>query len=291
MACTAEELKEGSTTQMVDSPKASVPLVLINPVGNDARCWQFLDLKNAHAVEYPGHGANPRRPGWTYDEFADEVVTKFEGPIDLFGMSMGGATVARILLRHPKRVRSAVIACSGAFANAFSTPEAREAHRRVLLGRGQRALEGAGMRAIVDETITRWFTPLAVRERQAGVVYAEQTLLHMDPQAWNDIWIAGANSEPFSIEALKAITQPVTIIGGMHDAASGLKGLAELHKLVPKSRYEILAGPHMMHLEEPENLAAALGRHFAWAPIGNRVERPIGTFGWLDESIARKGAA
>lgn len=275
---------------MAKDADGKIPLVLINPVGNDARCWQFLDLPNAVPVEYPGHGKQPRRPGWTYDDFADEVAAKFDGQIDLFGMSMGGATVARILIRHPEKVRSAVIACSGAFANAVATPEQQAAHRKTLLARGQDAVKG-GMKVVLEETLTRWFTPLAVHQRQAGFRYAEETLSKMDPHAWDDIWQAGANSKPLDVDALKAIRQPVTIVGGMHDAASGLGGLAELHGFVRNSRYEIMAGPHMMHLEEPENLMGALGRHFAWAPIGNRVERPLGSFGWLDESVARKGAA
>jgi pimeloyl-ACP methyl ester carboxylesterase len=183
-----------------------------------------------------------------------------------------------------------MIACSGAFANAVASPEQQAAHRRTLLARGEEAVKG-GMKVVLDETLARWFTPRAVRERPAGYRYAEETLSKLDPQAWNDIWIAGADTPALQVDALKAIAQPVTIIGGMHDAASGLAGLNELHGFIRRSRYEIMAGPHMMHLAQPENLMAAIGRHFAWAPIGNRVERPLGSFGWLDQSVSVKGAA
>ncbi len=57
----------------------------------------------------------------------------------------------------------------------------------------------------------------------------------------------------------------------------GLRGLERLHELFPNSRVEIMPGPHMMHLEQPEGFAAALDRHFVWAMTGQRVEPILGS--------------
>jgi 3-oxoadipate enol-lactonase len=268
---------------------SSATLVLINAIGNDARSWQFMDLENAHPFEYPGHGKRPRKPGWTHDDFADEIVSHFDGMLDLFGMSMGGTIVAKILVKYPHRIRSAIIACSGSVARAVSSNEARNAHRQMILGRGRQALEH-GMEAVVDQTINRWFTPLSVRLDHPGVRYARDTLLQMEPEAWNDIWTAQANNESVPLADLKEITQPVTIIGGAHDQGAGLRGLTELHQIVPNSRYEVIAGPHMMHLDQPKSLVGAIERHLAWAPIGNRVDDPMSTFTWSDSPATQEGA-
>ena len=82
---------------------------------------------------------------------------------------------------------------------------------------------------------------------------------------------------PMPPERIKAITQPVTIVAGTRDAASGVAGLGALHQLIPNSRFEIVPGPHMIHLERPDALAAAIDRHFIWRPIGQRVEAPLGS--------------
>jgi len=254
--------------------KEKATLVLINPVGNDADCWQFLGPIGGSPFLYPGHGGRKRLPGWTHQQIADEVVAKFDGPLDLVGMSVGGLIVSHILTRHAGRVRSALIACCF-LARGARDPGAREQYRRTQTERGELALRG-GMAAAVEATLPRWFTPLAIRTEAPGVAYARRTLLAMDPQAWNDIWLAGANSEAVTLDALSAVRQPVTLLAGTHDAAAGL-GLAQAHEFIPHSRLEIVAGPHMLHLEEPLGMLSALERHFAWVPIGNRVEQPLGT--------------
>jgi 3-oxoadipate enol-lactonase len=268
------------------SERAGATLVLINPIGLDAACWQFLDLEGAHPFEYPGHGRRDRQPGWTQEAFADEIVTHFDGPLDLIGVSMGGAVVGHVITRHPERVRSAVIACSGSVAKAASTPDAVAARRKTLLGRGERAVNG-GMASILDETLVRWFTPFGLRSGNRGAAYARATLLALDPLAWNDIWVANADSEAVSIEKLTALTVPVTILGGVNDEAAGLSGLAQLHQLIPRSRFEVMAGSHMMPLEQPDSFMAVLDRHFLWATMGNRVAQPIGSTGWIDDGARR----
>src|SRR5262249_8237510 len=149
--------------------------------------------------------------------------------------------------------------------------EGIESYQRTQRERGE--LARFGMAKVIEATFPRWFTPLAVRTEPPGVAYARRTLMAMDPEAWKDIWLAVANSEGVPPEALTKIQQPVTLLAGSQDPAAGL-GLAHAHKYMPNSRLEVVAGPHMLHLEEPLSLLSALERHFAWVPVGNRVEHP-----------------
>jgi pimeloyl-ACP methyl ester carboxylesterase len=253
-------------------------LVLVHPIGNDVACWDPLRLPDAHALEYPGHGRRKRRAGWTQEEFADEIVESVEGPLDLVGLSMGATIVVKTVARHPERVRSAVVGCNGAMSRTGG-PSPDDAHRtRDILARGERALGEDGMNAVIDETMRRWFTPYARRVDHPGVRYARETILAMEPAAWYDVWACSAHGVPLDDDALAAIDVPMTMLGGTVDN-SGLSGLAKLHSLVRRSRYEVLAGPHMLHLEQPGSFRAALDRHFAWLEGGaRRVERPIGSF-------------
>lgn len=263
--------------------------VLINPIGNTADCWQFAK-PDGEPFEYPGHGKRERQPGWTHKSFCQEVVDHFDGPLDIVGMSMGGTVVANLLIRHPERIRSAVIMCAGSVASGGETSDAHAKRIAAYHWRAETALNG-GMEAILEDTMTRWFSPYALRARLPGVCYARETLLKTDPHAWHDVWTCQANSERLPLEALAGIKQPVTIVGGMHDQAAGLKGLYKAHQLIDNSRYEVWPASHMMHLEQPEFLRAILDRHRSWAPIGNRVEGPIGSCVWRDISEHPLGSA
>jgi pimeloyl-ACP methyl ester carboxylesterase len=164
-----------------------------------------------------------------------------------------------------------VIACGGSVRDAHTRIGAL---RKVAVGRGEAATAG-GMAAVAEETLARWFTPSAVAGSHPGVEYARRTLAVMDPGAWSDVWLSLVNSSYVSAEDAAAISAPVTLVAGTEDRSSGLGGVSRLHELIPDSRLEILAGPHMMHLEEPGKFRAAIERHFAWLPAASRVAEPI----------------
>jgi pimeloyl-ACP methyl ester carboxylesterase len=252
-------------------PPPGATLVLLNSLGSDDAAWQFTGLAGGHPVNYPGHGTRPRQPDWTHEGVADEVAAAFDGLLDLVGVALGGLVVLQALVRHPGRIRSAVIACGGSVRDAHTRIDAL---RKVAVGRGEAATAG-GMAAVVEETLARWFTPAAVTGGHPGVEYARRTLSAMDPGAWSDVWLSLVNSSYVSAEDAAAISVPVTLVAGTQDRSSGLGGVSRLHELIPNSRLEILAGPHMMHLEEPGKFRAAIERHFGWLPAASRVAEPI----------------
>jgi pimeloyl-ACP methyl ester carboxylesterase len=256
-------------------PPSGATLVLLNSLGSDDAAWQFTRIPGGHPVAYPGHGTRPRQPGWTHEGVADEVTAAFDGPLDLVGVALGGLVALQALVRHPGRIRSAVIACGGSVRDERTRIDAL---RKVAVGRGEAAAAG-GMAAVVEETLARWFTPAAVASAQAGVQYARRTLSAMDPGAWSDVWLSLVNSSYVSAADAAGIGVPVTLAGGTEDRSSGLGGVSRLHELIPNSRLEILAGPHMMHLEEPGTFRAAIERHFAWLPSASRVAEPINVSG------------
>jgi pimeloyl-ACP methyl ester carboxylesterase len=264
---------------------------LLNSIGSDEQAWQWLGIESPVPVTYPGHGSRPRWLGWRHEDIADEVAAAVPGPLDLLGIALGGLIALQVLVRHPGRVRSAIVACGGSVRSAAEPGAAQDAGaarlaavRKAAADRGERALR-VGMPAVADETIERWFTPFAVRTRHPGAEYARKTLAAMDPRAWNDAWLSLANASLIAAADAAAIEVPVTLVGGMHDRSSGLAGLTGLHRLIPRSRLEILPAPHMIHLEQPENLRTSIERHFAWMGTGNRVERPIASPGWPDRGV------
>jgi pimeloyl-ACP methyl ester carboxylesterase len=198
------------------------------------------------------------------------VVASYEGLLDLIGVGMGGVVAQFVLMRHPDRVNTAVIAASGPWPAGDVDNVDRAAAWATL------AREG-GMRAVVEEALRHWFTPHAVRYDHPGVRVARVALLALDPAVWADS-LDALRAVP-NVDRLAAARQAVTIVSGTMDRAVHPEGPLRLHAVLPNSRLVFVAAPHMMHLEQPRHFETELARHFMWSPIGNRVEAAVGTAG------------
>lgn len=246
-------------------------LVLLPPIGLDEHCWDWLDLtRPAIRHVYPGFGRRPRdsRPA-DLDTWADEVAALGDGsPLDLVGVSMGSMVAQHVAVRHPDRVRSLLLACTGGSADPA-----------VALGRAG-AAEAAGMAGVLEETLARWFTAaaLAAGSGHPGVAYARATLLALDTASWAAGWRAIAGHDVLA--ALGAVTVPATCVAGRSDASAPLPRVRRLADAIPGARLEILDGPHMMHLENPAAFAAVLTAHLdrcASSPASHRTSAAAGS--------------
>jgi pimeloyl-ACP methyl ester carboxylesterase len=233
-----------------------VTLVLLTPVGLDADCWERVPLPGSDVVKHtwPGFGGRARAvPAPTMSSLADEVAESYGGDFDLVGMSLGGMVAQHITLRHPERVRSLMVACTGASAD----PDTME-------GRARR-VEETGMAGVVEETLERWFTPQALAEQpeHPGVAYARRTLLALEPGAFADGWRAIAGHDV--ADRLSEIAVPTTALAGSADSASPVERAKTISERVPRARFAEIDGPHMMHLEHPVEFGAAIAGHLSWA--------------------------
>jgi 3-oxoadipate enol-lactonase len=233
-----------------------VTLVLLTPIGLDAGCWERVPLPEVATVThtFPGFGGRPRAPQPpTMASLADEIAASYEGPLALAGVSLGGMVAQHLAVRHPQRVQSLLVACTGASAEAATMEQ-----------RAERALAD-GMPGVLEETLARWFTPaaLAMDPEHPGVAYARRALLALEPACFADGWRAIAGHD--IVARLGEIAVPTSCIAGSADAASPVSRTRELSERVPGARFVVLDGPHMMHLERPLEFAAALSEHLLWA--------------------------
>jgi 3-oxoadipate enol-lactonase len=229
-------------------------LLLLPPIGNDAGCWRWLDAHDSRPNVYPGHGGRPRR-SMTLAELADDAIEASGGMVDLLGVAMGGVIAQHILLRHPDRVRSAVLACTSGRSDS-----------QALLNRAE-AAEARGMAAVTPTTLGRWFTPKVLAQPDhPGVAYARASLLGMDPYALGDAWRALATHD--TLDQVGSVQVPVTVVAGLRDTTTPVSRVESLRARIPNSRMELVPAPHMIHLEEADQLRAVLQRHLAW--VGSR---------------------
>jgi 3-oxoadipate enol-lactonase len=230
-------------------------VVLLPPIGNDAGTWFSVDLPaEAERHQFPGFGAPPATAPYTLDDLADQVVAEHPGPLHLIGVSMGGMVSLHVALRHPERVASVLIACTGAAASS-ATMEQRAV-----------AAERGGMAGVLDDTLSRWFTAEALARTPAapGVEYARRTLLGLDPAAFAAGWRAIGTHDVAA--RLPELQMPVTAVAGSQDAASPVARSEEIATQVRNGRLVVVDGaPHMIQLENPERMSREIADHLAWA--------------------------
>lgn len=231
-----------------------VTVVFMAPIGNDAASWEAVEIA-AEAVkhQFPGFGRPRAASQPTMASLADEVAASHYGPLHLIGVSMGGMVGQHVALRHPDRVRSLMVACTGA-----------EADPELMEGRAAAAEEG-GMEAVLDSTLERWFTPEALNQQPAprGVAYARRTLLALDPGCFADGWRAIATHD--ARPRLGELQVPVTAVAGARDAASPLERSREIAERAPHGRLVVAEdAPHMIHLERPEQFSRIIQEHLQW---------------------------
>lgn len=239
-----------SKAQDIQGQVAQV-MLLLHPIGLDAACWQFMKLGDAEAIDFPGHGDEPPIDEVTLPAVADHVAGGIDAPVHLVGLSLGGMVALHLALRHPDKVASLVVACSTAATDpGMMTRRAEETAR--------------GMETVLDTTMERWFTPPALGDgTHPGVEYARKRLLTDDAQVVSSYWRAMADHDVSA--SLGNISVPTTLIAGAADASTPVGRLRDIAAAVPRSRFEEISGPHMLQLECPEELSAALERHVAWA--------------------------
>jgi len=230
-------------------------VVLLHPIGLDAACWQFLtEPRLAGAVRYDmlWHGAR-RRPAepLSLETLADDVVTAVPGSLDVVGLSFGGAVALTIGLRWPGRVRSVLLACSGAGGD-----------RDVLRARAG-DVDRLGMAGILEVTLKRWFTPGALGDdRHPGVRYARERLLSDAPEAFAASWRALAEQDASA--GLASLRVPVTVLHAESDVTGPVAAKEAMVARIPRARLVTIPGPHMVQLEDPVAFEQAVVAHLEW---------------------------
>jgi pimeloyl-ACP methyl ester carboxylesterase len=181
---------------------------------------------------------------------ADEVAEAVPGPLDLVGVSMGAMVAQNVAVRHPERVRSLVVACTGAAVD-----------REAMLRRADE-VEARGMQGVLAETLERWFTPQALATpKHTGVEYARATLLALDAGSFADGWRAIATHDVRA--RLAEIDAPTTCFLGTADPVGTRERLEEVANGVRRGQLVEIEGPHMLHLEQPVAFAHALRDHLS----------------------------
>lgn len=242
-------------------------IVLAHSLGQDHGMWdaQIADLADHFRVlryDIRGHGASAAPTGdYTIEQLGHDALALADAlGLERFafcGVSLGGMIAQWLAIHAPDRISAVVL------ANTSPRPDANrmEARRRTVLANG--------MASVVDEVMSRFFSPRLLEAATSVVAESRRTLAATDPVGYAGCCAA---IRDLDLRAdLNAIRCRTLVVDGTLDAslpwadhgrliASGIPGAAAVH----------LDAAHLSNLERPRAFSAAVLRFLMPAAADTR---------------------
>lgn len=244
------------------------PLLLIMGLAADSRAWVFqLPALSRHyrtiVFDNRGVGRSSKPPGpYTIHEMADDTAALLEAlnieSAHVLGVSMGGMIAQELVLRHPGRVRSLVLACT------YPEPDAEiERQRRFTLSQLGGSIDASG-EVRIDLTAV---DPLALFQHLLPSVFNPEFIQNELPKLMEIF--AGTLQYGFSLEAilgqveavmnhratdrLHQIEVPTLVITGDADRLVPPGNSDILARHIPNARLvKVPGGSHGFNFETPD---------------------------------------
>src|SRR4051794_23083713 len=209
-------------------------LLLSNSLGTSRGMWDGLlpaleERMQVIRYDMRGHGGTPAPPGpySIADLGRDALEVLHEAGVErasFCGVSLGGMVGMWLALNAPERIERLVLCCT--FAHM---PPADGWHERAATVRAD------GMKAVVDATLERWFTPVAPPE---AVARTRQMVLSTDPEGYAGCCEAIAGHD--MREQLGGIRAPTLVISAEDDPSTPPDHGRLIADSVPGARFTVL---------------------------------------------------
>ncbi|MDP3700580.1 MAG: alpha/beta fold hydrolase [Hylemonella sp.] len=237
-------------------------LTLSHPIGATLEIWDGLmpELARNYRVLAINTHEQAGLPGaaCSMDALAARVQQLWQAlgitRSHFLGLSLGGCIGVSLALRSPQSVRSLVVACSRLEMDDAATNMWQQ--RAALV-------EQQGMAPVVTPTLERWFTPAYLAGQPAAVEAVRQQLVACPPKGYADSAraLAGLHLQ----ERLGQLQVPTLYLAGLDDQAVPAAQIEGYARLTPGARYAALAGPHILHLENPKGFSHSVLDFFGQA--------------------------
>ncbi|KZE28443.1 3-oxoadipate enol-lactonase [Chelatococcus daeguensis] len=230
----------------MDGPKDAPVLMLSNSLSSNmsmwdaqVRAWQshFCILR----YDSRGHGASvaPDRP-YSIAELGRDAVAILDhfgiAKAHWCGVSKGGMVGMWLMTHAPERLGRVVLANTSAH---MGPPE---------LWNGRiRTARRAGMAALADATVERWFTT-GFRERAPQTIAAMHEMIVTTP-AHGYAGCCAAIRDMDQRWEIRAAKNPLLVVVGAHDPATPLAAGRQIHEAIAGSSLVILEAAHISNVE------------------------------------------
>jgi 3-oxoadipate enol-lactonase len=233
----------------------STPIVFLHGVGSDKSAWRpqlkyFGRERRALAFDYPGYGDSDVAPeGTTRDDYAAAILSAMRElgveRAHICGLSLGGVIAIALYHAAPERCASLIL------ADTFAVhPEGQ-----AIFDRSRAALETMTLRQMAESRADVLFAQPVDPALRNEVI---DTMGRIDPAAYligaEAVWLADQRKRA------EAIRVPTLVLCGAEDNVAPPALAAELARLVPDARREVIehAG-HLSNLEQPDAFNGLVG--------------------------------
>lgn len=246
-----------------DNPR----FVFLHGLGGSIRTWDRLWA--ALPADWPllrydlrGYGASQAEVDAPY-RHSDDLLALLDARgidrADLCGVSLGGATALNFALNHPQRVRRLVLVSPAMVGWSWSQGW-RDIWRSVA--KAAKAGDMAEARALW------WQHPFFATTR---AIEAAEDLRASIAAFHGNQWRADSERPALpDVERLHTLTPPCLLLSGDQDYEDFRLIADLLAEAAPQvTRIDFAGAGHMLHMEQPEQVARAIGEFFAAFPASS----------------------
>jgi 3-oxoadipate enol-lactonase len=240
----------------VRGPATAPGLVLVNSLGTDHTLWdaQFVPLAAHFRVlrfDARGHGASavPADAGTTIERLGRDVVSLMDAAglarASVCGVSIGGLTALWLGIHAADRVDRLVLANTAARIGS-----------RELWDDRMRLVRAAGLEALADTTMARWFTPAFRAADPAAVARVRAAFLRVSPAGY--IASCAALRDADLRAQAGQVQAPTLVVTGRHDVATPAADGHALAAAISGARLLDLDAAHLSNVECAPAFTAAV---------------------------------
>jgi 3-oxoadipate enol-lactonase len=234
----------------IDRDEGAPWLIFSNSLATNLSAWddQAREFgKSFRVLRYDqrGHGATDAPGGrYSFDTLIADAIALMDAlgirKAHFAGLSMGGATALGLAELYPERLDKVIVCDSPCQSTAVSTQQ-----WEVLIA----VVEKAGMEALVEPTVTRWFPPEIIKANPPYLGRIRQ-MIRSTPAA-GFIGCAAALAAHDYASAAGTVKRPVLFLAGEKDGVTSA-AMRKLNAALPGSKYVELAGAgHISNLDQP----------------------------------------
>lgn len=239
-----------------DGRRDAPALVFSNSLGTDLQVWDkmvpaFADDFRVLRYDNRGHGLSdaPDAPYSLDDHVGDLAAVLDDAGVDraiVVGLSVGGLIAQGLAARSPERVRALVLSNTAhRIGNVESWTQRMD------------AVAAAGIAAIADTILERWFSAAFRRERVAELAVWRNMLVRTPVQGYLGTCAALRDAD-LTAEAGR-IAVPTLCIAGTEDGATPPDLVRSMAGLIPGARFHLIDGAgHIPGVENPGAVIAAI---------------------------------
>lgn len=244
-------------------------LVFAHALGHDHSMWDaqaeaFGRACNILRYDLRGHGRSEAPRGdYTLEQFADDLRDLLDRlairRCHFVGLSLGAMVGQLAAIRSPLRFASLTLAGAACRFSPQMQPQ--------WASRAAAVRSPLGMNAIIDATISGWFTAAFFATRAADVARAVQVLRRTPVAGYLGSMAAMSRADLTS--RLTSITCPVLVIAGSDDRVVPISHAEEIVMHIAQARLRRIAGAaHLSNVEQAADFNGALREFLAGGPAG-----------------------